>query len=112
MSELIPRFFIGGSVVSLFAVMGGILKPTSFAGLFGAAPSVAIATLGLAVAKEGNSYAGVECRSMVGGAAALFLFSVAACHLILHFRIRAWIASLISLGLWAGAAFVLFHLLN
>ena len=38
--ELIFRFIVGGLVVSLFAVIGDVLKPKSFAGLFGAAPSV------------------------------------------------------------------------
>ena len=35
--------------MSLFAILGDPLKPKSFAGLFGAAPSVALATLGLTI---------------------------------------------------------------
>jgi hypothetical protein len=31
------RFFIGGFVVSFFALLGDVLHPKSFAGLFGAA---------------------------------------------------------------------------
>ena len=46
MMDLVLRFVIGGLVVSSFAVLGDMLKPKSFAGLFGAAPSVALATLG------------------------------------------------------------------
>jgi Protein of unknown function (DUF3147) len=38
------RFVAGGLIVSLFAVLGDVLRPKSFAGLFGAAPSVALAT--------------------------------------------------------------------
>ena len=49
MHEILIRFLIGGVVVSVFAVIGDILKPKSFAGLFGAAPSVALATLGLTI---------------------------------------------------------------
>ena len=41
-------------------------KTVSFAGLFGATPSVALATLALAISKEGKAYAGTECRSMMG----------------------------------------------
>ena len=44
MKELLVRFVIGGLAVSSFAVVGDIFKPKSFAGLFGAAPSVALAT--------------------------------------------------------------------
>jgi hypothetical protein len=39
MNEMVIRFFIGGVVVSLFAIIGDNLRPKSFAGLFGAAPS-------------------------------------------------------------------------
>lgn len=49
MSEYIIRFFLGGMVVSAFAMGGDILRPKSFAGLCSAAPSVALATLGIAV---------------------------------------------------------------
>lgn len=38
MSDVAIRFVVGGSIVSAFAIIGDILKPKSFAGLFGAAP--------------------------------------------------------------------------
>ena len=41
MSEMVIRFLVGGVVVSLFAMLGDVLRPMSFAGLFGAAPSIA-----------------------------------------------------------------------
>jgi hypothetical protein len=65
LTEGFVRFLIGGTVVSGFALLGGLFKPTAFAGLFGAAPSVALATLTLAIWKEGTLYAAVECRSMM-----------------------------------------------
>ena len=45
MKEILLRFIIGGTVVSSFAIVGDIFKPKSSAGLFGAAPSVALANL-------------------------------------------------------------------
>ena len=39
------RFLVGGIAVSAFAALGDALRPKSFAGLFGAAPSIALATL-------------------------------------------------------------------
>lgn len=54
MKELIIRFLVGGTFVSLFAVLGDLFRPKSFAGLFGAAPSIALATLGITIAKEGK----------------------------------------------------------
>jgi hypothetical protein len=38
--EYLFRLLAGGIVVSTFAVLGDVLRPKSFAGLFGAAPSV------------------------------------------------------------------------
>jgi hypothetical protein len=75
MAQLVFRFFVGGLVVSLFAVLGDVLKPKSFAGLFGAAPSVALATLSLTVLSEGKDYAATEARSMIVGAAAFFVYA-------------------------------------
>ncbi len=45
MKEILLRFVIGGIVVSTFAILADLFKPKSFPiGLFGAAPSVALAT--------------------------------------------------------------------
>ena len=49
MLQLVFRFVVGGAIVTLFAALGDVLKPKSFVGLFGAAPSVAMATLGLTI---------------------------------------------------------------
>jgi len=48
-------------------------SPKSFAGLLGAAPSVALATLSLAVLKDGKAYAQTEARSVIVGAIAFFI---------------------------------------
>ena len=66
--DYLIRFVVGGFVVSAFAVIGDDLRPKSFAGLFGAAPSVALATLSLAIWKEGAGYVSIEGRSMILGA--------------------------------------------
>ena len=71
MSEYVIRFLLGGTVVSAFAMLGDILRPKSFAGLFGAAPSVALATLGIAIYRHGGGYAALQSRSMMAGAIAL-----------------------------------------
>jgi hypothetical protein len=76
LTEALTRFLIGGLVVSAFAMLGGLFKPTSFAGLFGAAPSVALATLALTISRNGKIYAGTECRSMIAGAASLCLYNL------------------------------------
>src|ERR1700742_1760587 len=86
METLLIRFLIGGMVVSLFAALGDVLRPKSFAGLFGAAPSVALATLTLAFLKDGGATVAIESRSMFLGALAFLLFSVVVCQLLVRFR--------------------------
>jgi uncharacterized membrane protein (GlpM family) len=105
MSEYVIRFLVGGALVSAFAMLGDVLRPKSFAGLFGAAPSVALATLGLAVYHEGPSYAVLQSHSMMAGAIALALYSVVVCHLLVRARLRAVPATVLSLAVWLIAAF-------
>ena len=104
------RFLIGGLVVSAFATVGGLFKPTSFAGLFGAAPSVALATLTLAISKDGTAFAGIECRSMMAGAAALCLYSILVSQCLARFRLSALTATLSATPLWFLTAFGLWRI--
>jgi hypothetical protein len=60
MGDYLLRFLIGGLAVSLFAVAGDIVRPKSFAGLFGAAPSIAFCTLALALAGQGMGYTAAD----------------------------------------------------
>jgi hypothetical protein len=103
--EAIVRFLIGGIIVSVFAVFGNLFKPKTFAGLFGAAPSVALATLTLTVAKNGRSYASAEARSMVAGAVALCLYSICVAFLLIRYRVPALPATVSSIAGWFCAAF-------
>jgi Protein of unknown function (DUF3147) len=110
-SEALARFIIGGLVVSAFAIIGGLFKPVSFAGLFGAAPSVALATIALAISKDGKDYAAMECRSMMAGAAGLCLYSILVSHLLVRFRLSALRATLSAMPLWFLTVFALWRLL-
>jgi len=110
LSDALARFLIGGLVVSAFATVGGLFKPISFAGLFGAAPSVALATLALAISKDGKAYAGTECRSMMAGAAGLCLYSILVTQLLSRFRPSALMATLSAMPLWFLTAFGLWRI--
>ena len=91
------RVFAGGALVVAFAMLGDTLKPKMFAGLFGAAPSVATASLlvsGLAVgASRDDEYA----TGMIAGAIGLVVYSAAAALAVKHLgsvagSIVAWVA--------------------
>ena len=104
MAEMIARFIIGGLVISSFAVLGDILKPKSFAGLFSAAPSVALASIGLAVARHGSSCVAEEAGSMMWGAVAFVLYAWTVSQLLFRRSCGVLTATLSSLVLWLAAA--------
>lgn len=98
------RFLIGGAVVSAFAILGDLLRPKSFAGLFGAAPSVALATLGLAFWKHGGDHVAIESRSMILGAVALAAYSFVVCQLLMRAKWSALRAITAALTVWVVVA--------
>jgi hypothetical protein len=110
MMEYVVRFLVGGVVVSAFAMLGDMLRPKSFAGLFGAAPSVALATLGIAVYRHGAVYAAQQTWAMTAGAVALAVYGVVVCQLLIRARLRAAPATLLSLVVWLVVAFGLLAL--
>jgi hypothetical protein len=111
MMEYVIRFVVGGIAVSVFAVLGDVLRPKSFAGLFGAAPSIVLATLGIAMTQHGKAYAATEARSMMLGAIALWLNSSTVCRLMERHRVSALPATCTMLVLWLLFAFGLQWLL-
>jgi hypothetical protein len=110
MIQILIRFLVGGVVVSAFAIIGGVLKPKSFAGLFGAAPSVALATLSLTVATEGASYAAIEARSMMAGAIAFFAYASLASWVMMRYKANALWVTACAIPLWLGTAFGVWYI--
>jgi hypothetical protein len=109
------RFAIGGALVTLFASCGDTLKPRGFAGLFGAAPSIALAGLALAIHEHGVAYASTEARSMIIGATAFIVYALLCVYLTGVRLIRAAPAAsgaLVIWGLTAAAGGLLLGLVN
>ena len=99
------RFLAGGIAVSAFAALGDTLRPKSFAGLFGAAPSIALATLLITLSQKGASFAAVEGRSMIVGAFALAAYSWVVCVLLKKFLLSSRTATMATLIVWFVVAF-------
>lgn len=104
MSEVIIRFLIGGTVVSLFAMLGDMLRPKSFAGLFGAAPSIALATLGLTISKHGPQYAAIEAHSMIFGACAFFFYSFCVSWILARYKTATLPTAVFLIPIWFGVS--------
>lgn len=87
----------GGSLVVAFSGLGDVLKPKAFAGLFGAAPSVALASLAVTVLTSGPAKAAVSARGMIAGAVGMVAYCIAATILVRRFgalggSVLAWVA--------------------
>jgi Protein of unknown function (DUF3147) len=112
MMEFLLRFLIGGVVVSAFALCGDMLRPKSFAGLFGAAPSVALASLALTLNRHSASYVAMEGKSMVFGAIAFLGYAYVAGQLLKRTRARALAVTLTAFPIWFGVSFGCFWLVR
>jgi ABC-type xylose transport system permease subunit len=102
--EIAARFLIGGLVVSFFSAVGLAMQPKSFAGIFGAAPAVALASLSLSFVLRGPSYVALEARSMVLGAVALGIYSLLTGWLVVEQRMPGPAVTLGCWLVWLGVA--------
>src|SRR5690242_4031542 len=102
MTDLIVRFLVGGAIVSVFAMLGDVLRPKSFAGLFSAAPSVALATVTLTIHKEGKAYAAQEAASMLLAAVAFIVYAAAASYVLRRYRCGALLTTIVTMPVWIG----------
>jgi Protein of unknown function (DUF3147) len=99
-SDLWLRALVGGTIVSVFSLLGDILKPKSFAGLMGAAPSVALASLALTYHTHDAVYVAVEARWMVVGAMAFATYAWLVCRLLGDGRRSVRVVASVSLIGW------------
>jgi len=99
----------GGLFVVVFALVSEVLTPKRFAGLFSAAPSVALANLAVIVAVKGHTEAIASARGMLLGAAAFA--ASAALGAVVARRRGVRISSLVVCGTWILVAVPLYALL-
>jgi hypothetical protein len=91
-------------------LVGDLLKPKSFAGLFGAAPSVALATLSITVTTEGAAYSAIEARSMMAGAVAFFIYASLVSWILMRYPFKALWVTLGVMPCWFAVAFGLWRI--
>src|SRR5271156_4321371 len=112
MADILISFFVGGLVVSFFSILADILRPKSFAGLLGAAPSIALATLALTIRHDGKQYASFEARSMLMGAVTFVLYALVVSWLLRRYKPSAVGAALCAMPIWFIVSFGLWHWLG
>jgi uncharacterized membrane protein (GlpM family) len=109
--DLLFRFLIGGSVVSLFSIWGDVLKPKSLGGVFAGAPTVALATILLTAHKDGAHFVSIEGRSMMGGAVAFFAYACVVSFSLMRFKPSSLKCASLSMLAWGVVAFAIWALL-
>ena len=103
--ELVLRFFLGGTIVSAFAAVGEGFRPKTFAGMFGAAPSVALASIGLAYGKQGSAYVRSEALPMFIGSIAFFVYAAACVVGARRKGLPVWLIATVAWVAWFAVAF-------
>jgi uncharacterized protein DUF3147 len=98
-AEVLVKAVAGGVLVLAFAALAQVVTPKRFAGIFAAAPSVALAGLAVTVLFAGDRDVPAAGAGMAVGAAAFVLYCLAAVPLVRRFG--AWKGSAAALSVWA-----------
>jgi uncharacterized membrane protein (GlpM family) len=99
---LLAKGLAGGLLVVAFALLSEGLSPKRFAGLFSAAPAVAIAGLTITVLDKGAHDAHESAAGMIAGAVGMAAYAAAVIPLLR--RTSALRAAGLSLGAWLAIA--------
>jgi len=100
------RGLAGGLLVVVFALIAEVVDPKAFAGLFAAAPSVAVASLAITVITESASKARHSSIGMVVGGIGMAACCVAAVGAIP--RLKALWGSVVAVLAWGVVALGLY----
>jgi hypothetical protein len=104
--SIVAKMLCGGVLVLAFAALSEALKPKRFAGILGAAPSVAIAGLVVGSLAKGPVEQASAARTMIAGAVALTV-----CAAVLVPAARRWSAgraSTVACVAWIAVALALY----
>jgi uncharacterized membrane protein (GlpM family) len=101
-AEVALKALAGGLFVLGFAGLAQMLSPKRFAGVFSAAPSVALGSLLVTAAFKSNDDVALAGHGMLIGAGAFTVYCVAAVPLLR--RWGTWRGSLAALLVWAISA--------
>lgn len=101
---LAAKGLAGGTLVVAFSLVSEGLQPKRFAGLFSAAPAVAIAGLAIVLLDKGPHEAHRNVLGMLAGTAGMVAYAAVAVALLK--RRKAGAAAAMSLGAWVAVAAV------
>ncbi|MFJ2032704.1 DUF3147 family protein [Streptosporangium sp. NPDC087985] len=99
--EVLFKAVMGGLFVLMFAALAEMVAPKKLAGVFSAAPSVALGSLLVTVMFTGMADVRIAATGMQIGAAAFILYCLVAVPLLKIWG--AWPGALAALGIWLVA---------
>lgn len=99
---LLLKGLAGGALVVVFALLCEGLNPKRFAGLFGAAPSVAIAGLAITLLDKGAGEAHQNTIGMIAGGVGMVGYAAAVVPLLKRWGAKR--AAAAGLPIWAATA--------
>src|SRR5437660_1610650 len=100
---IVMKALAGGVLVVVFALISEVLKPKEFAGLFAAAPSVAVASLAVTWADRGAPGATTAALGMIAGGVAMAVYCVVGVYAVRRWRAKA--GSIAAAPVWFLVAF-------
>jgi hypothetical protein len=100
---------LGGALVVTFSLLSEALRPKSFAGLFGAAPSIALGALIVTAVTRSTAVAREQSLAMIVGAAAMILYCATAIPCV--DRLGALRGSFLAIGIWLSVVVVGYFML-
>jgi uncharacterized membrane protein (GlpM family) len=95
----------GGTLVVAFALLSQALSPKRFAGLFSAAPAVALAGLAVTLLDKGSHEAHQNAAGTIAGSIGMAAYAAAVVPLLR--RTRAAAAAVLALAVWVVVAAVI-----
>lgn len=99
---IILKGLVAGTLVVVFSVVAQAVKPKTLAGVFGAAPTIAAASLAVTLLSDGATRAAAFAAGMVAGSAAMLGYCITDASLLK--RLGSLEASAITLGVWFALA--------
>jgi uncharacterized membrane protein (GlpM family) len=107
MVEIVLKALFGGLFVVVFALVSELVTPKRFAGIFSAAPSVALGSLAVTLVAKGSHDVSAAAVGMSVGAIALLIYSTAAVPALRRFgalkgagvAVFAWLV-VAGVGVW------------
>ena len=100
MNDLLLRFTLGAAAVSFFSALAEVFKPKTFSGILGAAPAVALVSLGLTFIQRGEAVVREQALGMICGGIGFLVYACSCVFMTANTRLPVWAGAALCWSLW------------